>query len=327
MKFCFYCGYDLAGLELPRNCPECGTCCDPKRDADRAREWFTTSNALHGLLFFKSKIPLGVHYLLDDNQCRKVAARRRFKWIILPMITIFVITLVGSSIDVTYNAHVAYHLKRDQTQTPVFQYDYELGGRALDRNPKPTNFDAHKIAAWKSVVARGGGTTAINHQERRVGKLTIKRPAMFTRLAPLWIIPFGALICAYYAGRFTLINLVRRTTDVPDRQSLARSIANLEIVTTYPVGISAWMWALILVGTIFVQIGWLPAVVASALKGLTWWATIYAIFFAVIAYPSLVLADRPRKIMRRSVLNIFAILLIQAGIIFVACAYCTPLVF
>ncbi len=312
--FCFHCGYDLAGLALPHNCPECGTPADPANDAEHARHWFNRPGLFRSTFNPKFKPPLGFHYLLDDESCRQTAARKRFRWITLPMIAIFLVTLVGSSIDITYNAHETYSLPASP-DGPICEFDYDLNGRALERNPKgeaPQDF--YRRSKECLTVSRNSG--AVNgSQVKTVKRIAIKLPAMLWPFAPFWMIPFAALIIAYPVGRRLLIAFVRSTANVPDPHAAARSIANLEIRSMFLIGIAAWMWTTALVITILTQIGWLPDILGGLAEGLLAGAIFIAIGNALTVYPNIIFSDPARRLMCHPILYPLAIILTQAAII------------
>ena len=75
---CPNCGYCLAELALPRNCPECGHFADPSADRAAAIEWVASWRG-----FFAWKPPPGVLAHLEDPRARRVAKRRILIFLLL----------------------------------------------------------------------------------------------------------------------------------------------------------------------------------------------------------------------------------------------------
>jgi hypothetical protein len=116
--FCFSCGYDLSGLDLPHPCPECGHLADPERQIDEARRWFAGRRAWLWLFTRSSKIPPALLYALHDPTSSRLARRRMFLGIIFPALLSAFIVFGGSTIGVEKRYKVWYYNPADPDQTP-----------------------------------------------------------------------------------------------------------------------------------------------------------------------------------------------------------------
>ena len=102
--FCFDCGYDLHGLELPRACPECGCVADPAGDVRRVRSWFAGRPAAIGWILRPGRIPPGSWYALFDRGSLQLARKREWLWLWMPALLAAVTVAMGCLITVEYDA-------------------------------------------------------------------------------------------------------------------------------------------------------------------------------------------------------------------------------
>jgi hypothetical protein len=116
--YCFDCGYNLQGLELPRACPECGRHCDPAVEIPQLRAWFARRKTAITWLFRKGPAPTGIWTALGDKRSLAIAKRRERFWLWLPALLTLVTVGVGSFVTVDYSLRMWYYEKTDLLRKP-----------------------------------------------------------------------------------------------------------------------------------------------------------------------------------------------------------------
>lgn len=154
--FCFSCGYDLTGLDLPRACPECGRLADPAAQTEAARQWFARGAAWR---WWVGKAPPGVLYVLHDPDSLRRAHLRQWRWLWLPMIVIPIIVVVRLSLFrgnvfmwlISPMVYFAFWIAVLSSYEPCQAIVQALARRAASRHGQPEL--ARSVKAALSLVA------------------------------------------------------------------------------------------------------------------------------------------------------------------------------
>ncbi len=235
--FCFWCGYDLRGLELPRACPECGRVCDRVRDEREAREWFAQTRSCLGGLLRPSTVPAGVCYSLNDAGSIKVAKRRCFRWIWLPLLLTCVVVAIGALVRVEWEVRISYHDSSDASRPPL---------RMVERleTDQPYGLNLHlfrggllfqKPVSWVKVV------------EKTRRRVFISTRAIDTFAAMFVVLPSCVVFFGYLPGRFLLIRRARRMGVNRGIPELRESMGAVWAVPAPVLGMAVWLWFLCVV--------------------------------------------------------------------------------
>lgn len=303
--FCFGCGYDLTGLELPRQCPECGLLRDPSLD-EQARKWFAGRWACLRWLRHPSRTPTNLCYLLFDRPSMHIARRRRFRWLWLPAILCSLVVAIGSFIVVEHDVKVWHYAKDDPQKKP-------RGVRNETEADRPYHLNLHfHFPVWEDIVL-SPKTTWVTERERqgRRGVALAWPEVDFLAVVVGGLLWFGLLL-GFLPTRLLLTRSIPRGMTgqhASEMRSAVRSVSSL-VVPIF--GASAWIW----VGVVIVwgvdtvlPIPWIEGVEIYLALG----ATILWMVASLVGWPMLVMLDRDRIRFRHRVLTAVACLLLSAG--------------
>ena len=231
--FCFDCGYDLHGLELPRACPECGCVADLAGDVRRVRSWFACRSAAIGWILYPSKIPAGAWYALSDSASLQLARKREWLWLWLPAILAAVTVAAGCLITVEYDAKVWYYKQADPDRKPLRVVNESETDRLYAFNLQlfRGGFFFTKPASWVQVVER---------QRKRLGISLpdyLEPTFLFWGCAALFAVIFG-----YLPARGVVLGHAKyaaKSRGQPGLQRASRAVWTLMAVS---LGIVLWLW-------------------------------------------------------------------------------------
>jgi len=231
--FCFNCGYNLRGLELPRACPECGRIADPIEDVSRTRSWFAYRSAAFGWILRPGKTPAGSWYALFDQASRKIARRREWLWLWLPAVLAAVIVAIGSFVVVDYKVKVWHYKQGDPQRTPlriIFENETDrLYGFNL--HPFRGGLFFNKPASWVEVV------------ERQQQHVSFSVPSPFEPFFLLWGgVPLIAVMCGYYPAKWLVALRLRFRAETRGRPELRQSARAAWSLMAAPLSIALWLW-------------------------------------------------------------------------------------
>lgn len=300
--FCFGCGYDLTGLELPHCCPECGRYGDPSHDAREAKQWFARCRS--GLLWWirPSKVPLGLFYSLHDPTSARIAARRRFRWLWLPAMMTSLVVFIGSFVAVEYDVAVWYYDKADPAKTP----HADSTGSAI-AYLTPVSTTARERLFSFSFLRRGqhvwlgapDGTVWMQVREQTRTGLVLTAPSNFgaLRLNLDWgSLAWFTLVFGYLPTRSAIALFARRAGRLTGRVRARTAVATCLALVAPVLGAALWVWCVtvLAVGILLVFIpeeflfGWLRGffLVTAGL----WIAG------AIVGWPLVISLDRARLI-------------------------------
>lgn len=230
--FCFSCGDELTGLDLPHQCPECGEHVDPKQQAAMARNWLASRRAWWWLLCGRSMLPPGLLYCGHDTALIRKGRRRIFFMLWFPALLSVLVIAAGTCVLVEYDVRLWYYDRSDPDRKPL----RVVNGKDTDR---PYNLNLHLFrdfffsppANWESVEER----------HRRYVRLVWPphldqfaiRSAGFVWLMLL----FGYLPCCGL-----LATLAKRTATQRGRSELRSSMRTARRMLIVPAGVAAWLW-------------------------------------------------------------------------------------
>jgi hypothetical protein len=139
--FCFNCGYELTGLDLPHACPECGRIADPDAEIAAAQKWFAHEAWKPWAALRPSRIPLTIWHIPRDDQSRRIARQRRRWFLWIPAFLVTFLVLVAYQFESRAEAWLVTH--------PLSKPASRVQGTAVKRcfGRVNTRFSSHRIGA------------------------------------------------------------------------------------------------------------------------------------------------------------------------------------
>lgn len=282
--FCFECGYDLSGLELPRPCPECGRHADPAIQASEAREWFKRRPARLRWLVRPQTVPPGFWFVLSDAASAELARRRVIRWLWLPAVLVLVTVGAGCFLTVEYDVKVWYYERSDAERKPIRVVTDSETDRlfAFNLHLFRGGFFFTKPASWVRVV------------ERRPRDFGVGMPKSLDHMLLFWgCSPLLLLLFGYLPARESALAWLRCRARRQGRADLANATRTAWSVISVPLGMAVWMWLVAAwvhgVGELLGFRGIASTCLVTVAGG--WWLLVTLIGYAVLVKP-----DRSRII-------------------------------
>ena len=302
--FCFQCGYDLTGLELPRQCPECGLLRDPSLD-EQARKWFASRWACLRWLRHPSRTPRNLCYLLFDQPSTRIARHRRFRWLWLPAILCTFVVAIGSFIVVEHDVKVWHYAEDDPQKTPRRVRTESKTERLYHSNPPL------RLSIW-DFFHLPGKTWVFESEKQRLRSMALAWPEVDFIAVGVGGLPWFGLLFGFLPARLLLTRSTPRGMTGRHVSEMRRAIRSVSSLVVPMFGASAWTW----VGAVIVwgldtvlPIPWIEEVGICFTLG----AIILGIVASLVGWPMLVMLDRERIRFRHRVLTAIACLLLSAG--------------
>lgn len=287
--FCFLCGYDLYGLELPRACPECGHVRNPGQDEEDGRKWFARTQSTVRWFVRPSKAPPGLCYVLYDRASAKVARRRRFLWLWLPAILTSVVVLFGVWVAVEHEVKIWYYDRSDPERKPL-RTVYEM--------------DTDRLFCFSFHFLRGGlffrqpaSWVQVTERTRRRWSFALPRdvdpgPLVWWAGAPWFVLLFG-----YVPARLAIRWQVRGPAASQRRPELMRATQVCSALTAPALGAAMWLWLGALVNVGLCQAFLSNEALGDSVSILAFLVPLAVWFVApTIVWPMFVVQDRARRV-------------------------------
>ena len=290
--FCFSCGYDLTGLDLPWACPECGCIADPEAQTENARRWFA-GRRIWWWLTRTSRIPPGVCYVLHDATSRRLARRRVIVGLLLPALLTSLIVVAGTTIAIEYDVKSWYYDPADPDRKPQHVSDDRETDRLFNFNLNlhitPQDLLYPPPANWQKV------------KERTPSWIVFYPPPQLDSFAAMWCMFPWVFLTGYAPCWFVLSTLARRAGRRYARLELLSSVQAELSLPAIPMGIVSWGWlGLTLVWGIFCMSSPFVPGINVSMDALLWaWAVVLGITWVlveIVVWPRMVASDRAGKI-------------------------------
>ncbi len=286
--FCYECGYDLSGLELPHRCPECGLLADPPRQSQAVNGWYAGWQSWLWCVTRPSRTPRGLSYVPYTPESMGSSRRRLLLLLWLPSLLAFLIVLIGACYSVQYDVKVWYYEKSDPQRTPV---------RTVYPNETDHfyNLNLHLFrdglffkqpANWRRVDERTPKHTSFSWPP------DIDFMTIIFGSSPLIFLLTGYMLCRFIVSRFA-----RRAAVRINRPEIASSTKHAVALVAFPAGAALWSWLSFIVVIGIYQAGgsddslweWLGIVLFCLAAGL--W-----MYSGLVGWALLIAADAARKI-------------------------------
>ncbi len=305
--FCFSCGYDLFGLEVPHTGPECGQIRDPAIDEPSVRRWFASGRNALTWLFRPSKIPAGIWYVLNDDASRRIARRREFRWLHLPAILTTVLVGVGCFVTIEYDVKHWYYEQSDPQRTPFrFSRDRETDRFYALNLPLRISWQDFLVPAWPSWV---------EVTERTPKRLALTVPDEFDSFFLLFgSITWFALLFGYLPIRPLIRRRASRVAFTNRKAELSNARLTAISLMAGPLGIATWLWVLFALvfgcGEAFFSnedVSWAAAECLFFAASGAW------VLASIVGFPVLICQDRATRFFHRRVAWCLALVTIALG--------------
>lgn len=287
--FCYQCGYDLSGLELPHRCPECGLLADPPKQSRAVNGWYAGWRSWLWCVTRPSRTPRGLCYVPYTPESIRSSRRRLLLLLWLPSLLAFLIVLIGACYSVQYDVKVWYYENSDPQRTPVRTVYPEA------ETDHFYNFNLYLFRAglffkqpanWRRVDERTPKHTSFSWPPE-IDFMTI-----IFGSSPLIFLLTGYLLCRLMVSRFARHAAVRI-----NHPEIAPSTKHAAALVALPVGAALWSWVCFIVVVGLYQAGgsddspseWPHAVLFFLAAGL--W-----MYSGLVGWPLLIVADTAHEI-------------------------------